>query len=197
MGTIERVVKKRVQRVRIQNAILLSLYGAGALSLMLAAPNSVRLMRTLDPYLDRKLNPSRRMQQAISRLVARGLVGRPRKGGRMGLALTAKGTRVAKRLKTLESIQIHKPLRWDKRWRIVIFDVWERRKYVRERLRGMLIKMGFKRVQDSVWAHPYDCEELIAFIRTDLRLGRGVLYLVADAIEGERELRKHFNLPQD
>ncbi len=77
-----------------------------------------------------------------------------------------------------------------------MFDVWERRRIVRDRLRSMLRKIGFVKIQDSVWAYPYDCEELIAFIRTELRLGKGVLYFVADGMESDRFLRTHFKLPR-
>src|SRR3989338_5623807 len=57
-----------------------------------------------------------------------------------------------------------------------------------------LQKIGFVRIQDSVWAYPYDCEEVLAFIRTELRLGGGVLYLIAEGIEHDRSLRAKFDL---
>ena len=194
MGHIEEVGKQKVQRVRVQDAVLMSLYGAGAIALALAAPNALRILTMIDPFIDSKIDPSRRMQQAITRLVSKGLVERIKADGKTRLVLTKKGEVMARRLEIFDAIAPRKN-KWDGRWRIVMFDVWERRKYVRERLRHMLIKIGFEKVQDSVWAYPYDCEDLIAFIRTDLRLGRGVLYLIADAIEGDKELRKRFDLP--
>ena len=42
--------------------------------------------------------------------------------------------------------------------------------------------------------YPYDCEEVLAFIRTDLRLGGGVIYLIAEGIENDKSLRIKFNL---
>lgn len=56
------------------------------------------------------------------------------------------------------------------------------------------MKVGFVRIQNSVWVYPYDCEELIAFIRADLRLGKGLLYIVAEGIEYDKHLRTHFKL---
>ena len=77
---------------------------------------------------------------------------------------------------------------------MVIFDIWERRRGVRDKLRRTLEKAGFRRVQDSVWVCPYDCEELVAFLRADLRLGEGILYLIAEGVENDAKLRKLFGL---
>jgi hypothetical protein len=194
MAQIEDAGKTKLRRTRIQDVVLMSLYGAGVIALAVAAPNALRILTLLDPYIDTKTDPSRRMQQAARRLIHKGLVQRISEDGKTKLVLTKKGETLARKLEIFDAIAPRKK-KWDGRWRIVMFDVWERRKYVRERLRHMLIRVGFEKVQDSVWAYPYDCEELIAFIRTDLRLGRGVLYLIADAIEGDKDLRMRFGLP--
>ena len=52
-----------------------------------------------------------------------------------------------------EKIAIEKR-RWDRRWRIVIFDIPERRKSVRAKLRRFMQEYGFVRLQDSVWIYP-------------------------------------------
>jgi hypothetical protein len=57
-----------------------------------------------------------------------------------------------------------------------------------------LQKIGFIKIQDSVWAYPYDCEEVLALIRADLRLGGGVIYLIAEGIENDKSLRMKFGL---
>src|SRR3989344_2704281 len=101
----------------------------------------------------------------------------------------------SQRLHVAEEIHLQKPKKWDGRWRVVIFDVWERRRNIRNKLRSMLEKAGFLRLQDSVWIYPYDCEELVAFLRADLKLGNGVLYIIAEGIENDAKYRIHFDLP--
>ena len=64
-----------------------------------------------------------------------------------------------------EKITIAKKRRWDHRWRVVIFDIPERRKSVRVSLRRFMQEYGFVRLQDSVWIYPYDCEDLIALAK--------------------------------
>ena len=61
-------------------------------------------------------------------------------------------------------------------------------------MRATLVNMGFHRLQDSVWVYPYDCEDLVLMLKADLKIGKNVLYIVADAIEYDTPLRVHFGL---
>lgn len=186
---IEERVKKREKRQKIQEIVLRSLYATAAIGVVVMAPNSAQLLR----YVERYIGTSRldkRMSQAFSRLIEKGLVA---KGSNRRFTLTSRGERLAQALSETEGL-IKKPLRWDGKWRIVIFDVWERRRAVRDRLRTILQRNGFVKVQNSVWAHPYDCEELFLLLRANLSLGRGILYIVAEEIEHDEWLRRHFHL---
>src|SRR3990167_4461122 len=84
--------------------------------------------------------------------------------------------------------------RWDKRYRMVIFDIPERRRGVRERLRRLMHQCGFLGIQKSVWLSPYDCEELIALVKAELRIGKDALYVIVDSIENDSWIKKHFQL---
>lgn len=192
MGHLEEKTRRIVRRTRIQDAIVLALYGTATVAFMLAAPNAVQILKGIDPNMARKRHPNRRLSQAMSRLVSRGLVARGENGRP---ELTEKGKQYAALMDKRGRLQFAKERTWDGRWRIVIFDIWERRREARDRLRTRLQAIGFVKVQDSVWAYPYECEELIAFAKTELKLGKGLLYLIADGIEGDGELRKRFGLP--
>lgn len=189
MEKLEPKIKKTTRRVQIQQKL--------ALAIFRMTTQSVSLAFASDAYLRERLgfnsgNPTARMRQAFHRLEQRGFVRRSPHNG--CLALTEAGKAYAKKLDTYERITIKKPRSWDGKWRIVIFDIWERRRATRNRFRVLLQKIGFVRLQDSVWAYPYDCEEILAFIRTELKLGGGVLYLIAEGIEHDRSLRAKFNL---
>jgi hypothetical protein len=182
---------KIIRRAKLQDIVIKSLYGATALTLAVMAPKTLGLLRGVDPDLSKKRKPDYRIRQALSRLEKKGLVART---GHT-FALTGKGERYGERLRTLEA-PLTRPRRWDGRWRIVIFDIWERRRLYRTRLRHILKKIGFIQLQHSVWVYPYDCEELVVFIRTELKLGPSVLYIVAEGIEGDARLRRRFSLPK-
>lgn len=191
-NSIESRVKSRARRERIQDIVLRTLFLASAVGIMMAAPNSARLLRYFQKYLEKRdTKLGRRISQAYTRLKEKGMIEKKENGA---FRLTKKGEEHAAALQMLDLTQ--KPLlRWDRKWRIVIFDIWERRHVVRNRLRELLKRNGFVKIQNSVWVYPYDCEELFAFLRTHLSLGRGMLYIVADEIEGDSQLRKHFKLP--
>ncbi|MCD6539820.1 MAG: CRISPR-associated endonuclease Cas2 [Candidatus Omnitrophica bacterium] len=50
---------------------------------------------------------------------------------------------------------------WDKKWRLIIYDIPESKRGKRQRLRTFLIDLGFGRVQDSCWVSPYDYSKQI------------------------------------
>jgi DNA-binding transcriptional regulator PaaX len=86
------------------------------------------------------------------------------------------------------------PKIWDKKWRVLIFDIPEYRKTLRDRIRRELMLVGFIRVQDSVWIFPYDCEELVTLLKADFKVGKDLLYMVVNKIENDDHFRKAFNL---
>src|SRR3989344_2102657 len=187
---IEGRVKSRARREKIQDIALVSLYAVTALGTAIVAPNAVQLLKHVEKYIGPQPKLNRRLSQAITRLIEQGLVERQqtKKGPR--LVLTDTGSQRANLLTVVE--QTVQPRRWDRKWRIVIFDVWETRHNTRDRLRTMLRNIGFVRIQNSVWVFPYPCEELFALLRTDLKLGKGMLYIVADEIENDEEFREFF-----
>ena len=46
--------------------------------------------------------------------------------------------------------------KWDRKWRVVIFDIQEELKQTRERFRSKLKELGFGMLQESVFISPYD-----------------------------------------
>lgn len=93
-----------------------------------------------------------------------------------------------------EDFKLEKPKKWDRKWRIIIFDIPEKKRRTRDRVREILFNAGFQRIQDSVWAYPYDCEDLIGLLKTDFGISRDMLYIIADQIENDKYLRMDFDL---
>src|SRR3989344_4593151 len=60
--------------------------------------------------------------------------------------------------------EIKKPARWDKLWRLVIFDIPEEERTGRMALAAKLKELGFYPLQKSVFIHPYECKDEIDFI---------------------------------
>ena len=95
----------------------------------------------------------------------------------------------------VEDMKIMEPTQWDKRWRVVTFDIKEDRKKARDALRHVLGRLGFYRLQRSVFIHPYSCRAEIEFLCNAYDLSRrDVLYFSTDRIPNEALLKKHFKL---
>jgi len=183
--SVESEAKKVLRNTRIRQAILSTLAVGGLMTVAVVLPGAMRYLKK--PLSRSGLTSGR---SAVGRLATEGLVTFEEKSGKSFLRITPKGTQHLHAW--VESSR--KPLRWDRQWRIVIFDVAERNRALRNRLRETLIRIGFFRLQHSVWVYPYDCEEIIALLKTHIEVGGGVLYIVAAQIENDRPIRRHFGL---
>ena len=194
MGRMESESKKRVKRVRLENILLGSIAVAGVAGIALLAPPMLRLLKNADPEWLLKRDPSRRLRESALRLKRKGLVEFKNESGKKRLRLTLRGERVVGSIWN-ETYQLQKPRKWDGKWRLVIFDIPEKKRPTRDKIRHLVSRLGFLRLQDSVWVYPYDCEELMTLLKTDLKIGRALLYVIADAIEFDKPIRQHFGLP--
>src|SRR3989344_3863448 len=84
--------------------------------------------------------------------------------------------------------------KWDGKWRVLIFDIPESLRFIRDQIRATLVAVGFKRLQDSVWIYPYNCEDLIILLKTDLEIGKDLLYMIVDTLEDDEEIKNYFGL---
>lgn len=113
--------------------------------------------------------------------------------GTVYIVLTKDGQKKALEYK-LDEIEIKKPENWDKKWRMVIFDIPEKRKKVREALRDKLKELGFKELQKSVFIYPYPCEDEIDFIVEVFEIRSHVRFLIVDSFTNEEQFRLKFEL---
>jgi len=114
--------------------------------------------------------------------------------GSLRVVVTKKGKEIIRKI-DLEHISLQKPARWDRKWRIVAFDISEERKKGREALRNTLYKLGFFKLQKSLFVHPYPCDEEIELVRDIYEVRQNeVMIVVAESIPHEKQLKKFFRL---
>lgn len=191
MGKLEETSRKRKKKKDIQNAVLAVVAVTGLVAFAAVAGNAIQLLKYLP---NEKYNLKYRMKSVAGRLTAKGYVEWIEKDGKKYLRITEAGRKVF----ALEQAKIalkNQKKKWDGRWRMVVFDVPERRRSIRNRLRAVMLEIGFVRLQDSVWVYPYECEDFIALLKAELKIGKDVLYAIADTIEHDKSLRLHFKLP--
>jgi len=107
------------------------------------------------------------------------------------LELTNKGKRQIKQYLT-EDLGIKRPLKWDKKWRLVIYDISDDKKDKREILREKLERLGFIKLQESVYVFPFNCLNEINLLKKMYFLDKNVQYLVVERIETEIDLLSKF-----
>jgi|SRR3989344_917656 len=194
MGVVEKEARQLRQWGMFQKSMLAAVAIGGLIAVAAVAPNAIQLLRHFPGY-KKGARFNYQAKSALGRLVAKGLVVFVEEGGKRYARITEKGERVLE-AETLRG-GATKKRRWDRRWRVVIFDIPERRKSVRARLRRFMDGYGFIRLQNSVWVYPYDCEDLIALAKAEFRIGADVLYMVVERLERDNRLREHFSLPLD
>lgn len=187
MGILEESNKRRVRKGEIQKLVLNVVKTAGLLSVALVAPNVIGAMGKLGFISIKRQREV--INSSASRLAKKGLL----KFNGKYYEPTPEGEKKLKQLE-LSDYKLKKPKKWDKKWRVVIFDIPEKKKKLREQMRNLFIKMEFYRLQDSVWVYPYDCEDFIGLLKTNYGLGEDILYLIVDEIENDKHLREEFGL---
>ena len=113
--------------------------------------------------------------------------------GSITLVLTEMGKERALRF-SLDSMQIHTPARWDGKWRLILFDIPERFKKLRDTFREHLRRLGFYEFQKSVFIHPYDCKDELDFLIEFYNARKYVRSIIAEWLDNELHLRSHFKL---
>jgi hypothetical protein len=104
---------------------------------------------------------------------------------------TAKG--FLKYLKVKQNNDI-KYSKWDKKWRIIIFDIPEKRKKTRDAFRRIIKKMGFVFLQHSIWISPGGNTEDIRMVLKEYKISKYVVLIVTEEISNDLLYRKIFGL---
>ncbi len=94
----------------------------------------------------------------------------------------------------LENLKIKKQTDWDGRWRIVVFDIPDKKKLAREILRQKLKKLGFHPLQKSVFIYPYPCKKEIEIIKSAYEIWPYVNLIEAIKVDDAENLMEKFNL---
>ena len=95
----------------------------------------------------------------------RALIYHGEQNGAQVYALTEKGQTKLKRF-LIDTITIKSPQQWDGYWRVIMFDIPEKRYgKARRALQQRLSIMGCYQLQKSIWVHPFPCEAEVEFVK--------------------------------
>ncbi len=121
-------------------------------------PDLCRLKRKYE-----RKKAKRRFSQFINYLKKKGYIEIKNLKEKQGVLLTKKGIEKVVNFKSKIGERERRP---DGKWQMIIFDIPERERYLRDLLRGKIYLLGYKMLQQSVWVCPYNVlKETEKFLR--------------------------------
>lgn len=186
-------MKHNQQRIgTLKKKVLLILLSSLALGLTRSYKRQSWIFKQIPKELE-KIN-HQALKRAINSLYSSHLVQeKENRDGTTTFVLSENGKQKALRF-NIDKMQIKKPTKWDGKWRIVMFDVPEKLRRLRDSLRLHFREIGLIELQKSVFVYPYPCSKEIEFILEFYNARKHVRFVLAEKIDNELHLKKKFNL---
>jgi DNA-binding transcriptional regulator PaaX len=176
----------------LKKKVLLLLLSGLCLGLTRSSQKQLWILKQL-PKEWQKIN-RQALERAINSLYVSHLVKeKNNKDGTTTLVLSENGKKRAL-IFNIDKMGIKKPPVWDRKWRIIMFDIPEKLRKLRDSLRIHFQEIGLVELQKSVLVHPYSCHQEIEFILELYNARKYVRFVLADKIDNELHLKKKFGL---
>lgn len=176
----------------ITKDILKWLFVGGMVAIATTSPYFVQ--NVINAYRKSKKYPRQKLSDTFYRLRKQGMIDIQTVNHQIYISLTPEGRKRAG-IFQIDKLKITRPKRWDRKWRLLMFDVPQKRKISREALRGKLKELEFHQLQKSVWAYPFECGPEMELLQDFFGLSKNEMRLIiAENIGDDSKLRKDFNL---
>ncbi len=109
------------------------------------------------------------------------------------IKLSKRGTELYKKYQ-IEDIKIKKSKKWNGIWHLVSYDIPEKYKKNRDYFRFVIQKLGFRKIQNSLWVFPWECKEEISIICQNIGVHPFVVYMNTKEIPNQNKYKTYFNL---
>jgi DNA-binding transcriptional regulator PaaX len=145
-------------------------------------------------YELKKRNRLKNFKRSFYYLKSQDMIKIEERGAQIYISLTKEGKKKAGKFK-IDDLEIKKPKKWDKKWRVLIFDIKEKHKLKREALRGKIKELGLYQLQESVWVCPYEFQKEMEILRNFFLLKKDEMkVIVASEIEDDENIKKFFDI---
>lgn len=176
----------------VSKDILITIGVLGFVTVAAVAGNAVQLLKYTDLTKKRKIKTFE-INREIKRLLERNLITIKEDKDHKFLEITPHGKKLLLKYE-LEGLYKTKPEKWDGKYRVIIFDISENKRGIRDKLRVAIRGFGFVSLQQSVWVYPYPCQDIIELLKKYLEIETEVIYMTVDSIENDKWLRDIFKL---
>ena len=163
---------------------------AGLSGVTVTAPSAKKAMAVL---LRRSSVPAASHQSVLNELRRQKLVEIGRERGKVHFTITPAGAYRLQKV-IVDELEVKMPRIWDKKWRMVSFDI--PMKFSRQRAAFVqhLQNKGFYMLQKSMWVHPAPCFDVIEELASYYNLLRFCTFAEIDMLDdlSDRRLMLHF-----
>lgn len=180
---------KKFEKGEISEIILSTLLVVGVVTVAVTMPNAVQLFRYFTP---KNAAERARIKRSVVRLEKGGLI-ESTGGKKESFTLTQKGREKAIRY-AIAQMEIASQKTWDKKWRLIMFDVPEGKVQARRAINLALKRLGCAQYQKSVFITPFPCKKEIDLVGECFGVRDNIRIIVASEVEGVESLRKVFKV---
>lgn len=174
--------------------LLLKYLATGGFITILSLANPQLPYYIIKAYLKNRRFRKDRFSQDLKRLQRRELIDyEVMSNGEIKIVLSVKGKKLALQYK-IDNMAIPKPKKWDGRWRLIIFDIPDKKRSASNALGLKLKELGFYKLQKSVWIYPYICDKEVEFIAAIFDIRKHILILNVSGFEDDEKLKHHFKI---
>lgn len=162
----------------------------GIVLVAIVAPN---LIGAFGPKLGGRKYSNSQLRRSLEALKRKKYIFVGQRGDKTIIELTEKGQKKLLEYE-IDNLKIKPQKKWDRKWRVVIFDIPEKFMLARKVFMNKLRDLGFKMIQKSVWVCPYPCESEIEALKGVYEIIPFVKVIVAERIDFQSQLMKDFDL---
>jgi CRISPR/Cas system-associated endoribonuclease Cas2 len=183
---------------KLTKIILTSLLVSGAVAIAATSPyfaqSLIKDLKKYAKYRSRDRKQKKKFYDTFYYLKNKGLINIEYEGKQMHISLTEEGKEKAGKYQ-IDNLEIKKPRKWDKQWRVLIFDIKNKDKIKREALRGKIKELGLFQLQKSVWICPYEFKKEVDTLRSFFNLTNDEMQVInAYEIENDEDAKTFFNI---
>lgn len=185
-------IRDPYKKGELAKEILIGLIKGGIIVSSFALPNMALILKMFEAndYRERY-----RITRIIKNLKNKKLLDIYEKEGEERIEITEKGKKRIVRYK-IDELKLNRPKKWDRHWRIIMFDIPEKFKKSRDALSKKMKDMEIYPMQKSVYVCPFDCKDEIDFVSEIFGVRRFVHYVIANDLGegGELKLKMFYKL---
>lgn len=188
--------KLRVRKVKsvtnpVMKGLLKTSLAVGLVGTAVVAPNALQAIDFVVRQVDKQNKRGKRFSEYAQRS---GYFEIERLSeDRYCVRLSKKGVKAAQDV-LFQEYELPKKQKWDGHWHMLMFDIAEKHKYLRDALSNRVDALGMKLIQNSVYVYPYDITEFTQNVQAVYpEAMQYVLHAEVIKLDGEDQLIKAFH----